>query len=112
MKITGKTLQVSFEHTVTIGNGSIEATSQYHAWINESKDNTVYVDIDFIGYEDVKFIGIPIENGSKGYEKFKKTMSELGIDIDKRFDDEEREIITDEFKDSLRKMYREAFGVK
>ena len=112
MEITGKTLQVSFEHNVSIGNGTIEAALQFQAWIFEGKDSKIYIDIDFTGVENVKFMGMPIENGYKGYDKFKKTMSELGIDINKRFDDEESKIITDEFKDSLREMYREALRVK
>lgn len=106
MKITGKTLQVSFEHNVTVGNGSIEATIQHIAWISEGKDGEISVDLDFVDIENIKFMGMPIENGYKGYDKFKKTMSELGINVVKLFDTKAAELITDEDMALLKSMYK------
>jgi len=106
MEITGKTLQVCLEHEIVIGNGSIEATIHHTAWISEGINGDIHVDLDYVDVENIRFMGMPIENGHKGYEKFKKTMSELGIDISKRFDEEAAKLITDEDMYELKKMYR------
>jgi hypothetical protein len=107
MKITGKTLQVSFEHTVKVGNNdAIEATLVHQAWISENKDGSMCVDLDFIDIENVKFLGIPIEGGYGGYNKFKTQMKELGIDVAKLFDEAASKLITDEEMNELKRMYR------
>lgn len=106
MKITSKTLQVSFEHEVTVANGAIEATLMHQAWIGEGKDGEVYVDLDFCDIENVKFMGMPIEKGYEGFKKFKATMSTLGIDVDKMFDEKAKELITDKHMDELKRMYK------
>lgn len=106
MKITNKTLQVQFEHNVTVGNGSIEATIQHMAWISEDKNGEICIDLDFADIENIKFMGMPIEAGYKGYDKFKKTMLSLGIDVVKLFDTKAAELITDEDMALLKSMYK------
>jgi hypothetical protein len=106
MKITGKTLQVSLEHNVTVGNGAIEATIHHMAWISENSKDQICVDLDFCDITNVKFMGMPIEDGCKGYEKFKKSMSELGINVTKMFDEEASKLITDDDMFELKRMYR------
>ena len=101
MKITSKTLLVHFEETVTVGNGAIEATLMGNAFIDSSNN----VDIDFIDIINVKFMGMPIEQSYEGFKKFKTKMSELGIDVDKMFDEKFNELVTDEFKTKLKSMY-------
>jgi hypothetical protein len=106
MKITGKTLHVIFEHNVSVGNGAVEATIQHSAWISENKDGEICIDLDSTDIENIKFMGLPIESGYEGYKKFKKTMSELGIDVVKMFDTKAAELITDEDMDLLKSMYK------
>ena len=108
MRIAGKTLQVSFEHDVTIGN-AIEATLVHMAWIGPYKGE-MNVDLDFADITDVKFMRVPIESGYDAYKKFKASMMDLGIDIEKLFDEKAKELITDENIETLKQMYKETTG--
>ena len=107
MKITGKTLQVTFEHDVTLGhNNSIECTLIHQAYIYELKDGGIGMDLDFVDITNLKFMGLPIDNGYSGIKKFKESMKEFGIDVNKLIDDKENEIITDEVKNKLKSQFR------
>ena len=106
MKITSKTLMISFEHDVTVGNNNaIEVTLIHQAFISENKDGSICVDLDFIDVDNVKFLGIPIEGGYQGYKKFKTQMKELGVDVEKLMDEAASKLITDEDVDKLKRMY-------
>ena len=107
MKITSKTLMLSFEHNVQVGhNGAIEATLVHQAFIyRNSKTGEIECDLDFSDITNVKFMGMSIEEGYDGFKKFKTKMSELGIDIDKMFDEKFDELVTSEFKMKLKAMY-------
>jgi hypothetical protein len=106
MRITNKTLQVNFEHDVTVGN-AIEATLVHIAFISENnKTGDIDIDLDFADIDNVKFMGIPIGDGYENYRKFKKTMSELGIDIAETFNFKAKELITDENMETLKQLYR------
>ena len=106
MKITSKTLLISFEHDVKVGNNNaIEATLVYQAWISENKDGSIGHDLEFIDVDNVKFLGIPIEGGYQGYKKFKTQMKELGVDVEKLMDEAASKLITDEDVDKLKRMY-------
>ena len=106
MKIKSKTLMLSFEHDVTVGN-AIEATLIHQAFIFESeKTGKIEVELDFADIVDVKFMGMPIEKGYTGYKKFKETMLELGINVDKLMDEKASELITDENMETLKQLYR------
>lgn len=108
MKITNKTLNVTFEHDITVGN-AIEATLIHQAWISERGDE-INVDLDFIDIENVKFMGVPIAKGYDAYKKFKSTMMDLGIDVTKLFDEKAKELITDENMDTLKQMSKKIVG--
>jgi hypothetical protein len=105
MRIKNKTLQVSFGHDVTIGN-AIEATLEHMAWISANNKGEINVDIDFSDITNVKFMGVPIEEGYDAYKKFKSTMMDLGIDLNKLFDEKAKELITDEDMETLKQLYR------
>jgi hypothetical protein len=107
MKITGKTLQVSFEHDVTLGhNNAIECTLIHQAYVYELKDGGVGIDMDFVDVDNVKFMGLPIGDGYSGFKKFKESMKEFGIDINKMIDEKENEIITDEVRNELKSLIK------
>lgn len=108
MKIKNKTLNVIFEHDITVGN-AIEATLIHQAWISEHGDE-INVDLDFIDIENVKFMGVPIAEGYDAYKKFKATMMDLGIDVTKLFDEKAKELITDENMETLKQMYKKIVG--
>lgn len=108
MRITGKVLQVSFEHDVTIGN-AIEATLVHMAWIGPYKGE-MNVDLDFADIINVKFMGVPIAEGYDAYKKFKSSMMDLGIDVTKLFDEKATQLITDENIETLKKLYKETTG--
>jgi len=90
MKIKGTNLMVSVEHDIKIGNNdAIEATvvHQIHLFETEEEDN-IEVEIDFGDIFNIKFLGIPIEEGYTAYRKFKSQMLELGIDVQTLIDEE------------------------
>ena len=107
MKITSKTLMVSFEYDVKVGNNNaIEATLIHQAWLSENKDGSIGMDLDFVDVDNVKFLGIPIEDGYQGYKKFKTQMKELGIDVEKLMDEAAAKLITDEDANELKRLFR------
>ena len=107
MKITSKTLMVSFEYDVKVGNNNaIEATLIHQAWLSENKDGSIGMDLDFVDIDNVKFLGIPIEGGYSGYKKFKTQMKELGIDVEKLMDEAASKLITDENANELKRLFR------
>lgn len=105
MKIKNKTLNVNFEHDVTVGN-AIEATLCHIAWISENDKGELDIELDFTDIENVKFMGVPIE-GYEGYKKFKATMLGMGINVDKLMDEKAAQLITDENMETLRQLYRD-----
>ena len=106
MRITGKTLQVNFEHDVTVGN-AIEATLVHMAFIFESeKTGKIEVELDFADIDNVKFMGIPIEEGYTAYKNFKAKMLELGINVEKLMDEKAAQLITDENIETLKQLYQ------
>ena len=55
---------------------------------------SIGMDLDFVDVDNVKFLGIPIEDGYQGYKKFKTQMKELGIDVEKLMDEAASKLIT------------------
>lgn len=106
MKITSKTLMVSFETEVKLGNNdAIELTLQHQAFIGEDGiDVEIGVDI-----RDVKFLGVEIETGYKAYKEFKDSLLKLGIDLDKLIDEEEKNIRDSGIEDKLKLMFKDKF---
>ena len=106
MKITSKTLMVSFETEVKLGNNNaIELTMHHHAFINGGS-----VDIELgIDFTDVKFLGIEIEPGYKAFEEFKTHLNGLGIDLDKLIDEKIKEMDEKEIENKLKLMFVNKF---
>lgn len=111
IKITAKTLMVGFETEVKLGNNdSIELTLQHQAFIYESKDGGIGIDIDLSqDIENVKFLGIPIEEGYTAYKEFKAHLLGLGIDLEKLLDEKEKELMASGIKDKLKLMFAGKF---
>ena len=104
MKITRKTLMVNFETEVKLGNNdAIELTLEHNAFIYESKSGDIEVDIDLgVDVLNIKFLGIPIEQGYFEYVEFKKSLIKLGIDLEKLIEEKEQELIDNGIENKLR----------
>jgi hypothetical protein len=96
MKITAKTMMVTLENRVTIGNNNaIELTLVHQAFISRDRLGGIDVDIDLMDYVDVKFLGMDIENGFNGFRDFKAKMLDLGINVDKLIDEKATALFED-----------------
>jgi hypothetical protein len=96
MKITAKTMMVTLENNVTIGNNNaIELTLIHQAFISRDKLGGIDVDIELMDFDNIKFLGMDIEGGFNGFNDFKTKMLELGIDVDKLIDEKEKSLFED-----------------
>ena len=109
MKITSKTLMVGFETEVKLGNTeAIEMTLQHQAFIYESKDGSVDVDLDLgVDVLNVKFLGIDVDSSFEGYKKFKAQLKDLGINLDRLINEKEEELANSGLEDKLKLMFRD-----
>ena len=107
MKITGKTLMINVKHNITIGtNDAITLDVIHQICFNENKDGDVDCDIDLIDYDNVKFLGIEIENGYSGFRDFKDQMSKFGIYVEELIDEKCVGLITDGDIFRLKSMFK------
>jgi hypothetical protein len=106
MKITNKTLMVTFETEVKLGNNdAIELTLEHQAFIGQNKiDVEIGTDI-----RDVKFLGVEIESGYQAFKEFKANLLKLGIDLDKLIDEKENELMESGVEDKLILMFKDKF---
>jgi hypothetical protein len=106
MKITNKTLMVSFETEVKLGNNdAIELTLQHQAFIGEDG-----IDIDLgIDIKDVKFLGIEIENDYQTFKDFKANLLKLGINLNELIMEKEQELMNSGLEDKLKLMFKDKF---
>lgn len=111
MKITSKTLMVSFETEVKLGrNDSIEMTLVHQAFISEGKDGGVEVDLEIgIDYTNVKFLGIDVDSSYEGYKQFRASLKDLGINLDKLIGEKEIELANSGIEDKLKLMFKGKF---
>jgi|688.fasta_scaffold213064_3 hypothetical protein len=109
MKITGKTLMVAFEHELKIGpNDSIELTLLSNAYISEGKNGNVEVDVDLgIDYVNVKFLGNDVDNSFIEFQKWRKSLKNIGIDFSQLIDEKEKELIDSGIENKLKLMFRD-----
>ena len=105
MKITSKTLMVSFETEVKLGNNNaIELTMVHQAFIGQDIDVELCVD-----FTNVKFLGVEIEPGYKAFKDFKDSLLKLGIDLDKLVDEKIDELKEEKIEDKLKLMFKGTF---
>ena len=109
MKITNKTIMVSLETEVKLGNNdAIELTLVHQAFISEGKDGGVWVDLDLgIDVTDVKFLGIEIDSSYEGYKRFRASLKELGINLDELVEEKEQELANSGLEDKLKLIFRD-----
>jgi hypothetical protein len=109
MKITGKTLMVNFETEVKLGNNNaIELTLVHQAFISKKNSGELDIDVDMsVDITNVKFLGVAIKEGFNEYKEFKKSLLNLGIDLNKLIDEKENELINKGIKDKLEFEFRD-----
>jgi len=109
MKITSKTLMVGFETEVKLGNNdAIEMTLHHQAFIYECKDGSVSADLEIgIDVKDIKFLGIDVDSSYERYKQFKSQLKDLGIDLDKLIDEEEKNLRDSGLEDKLILMFKD-----
>jgi len=108
MKIKRKTLMVQIEHELKLGhNNAIEVTLLNQAFIFKSKINdTIQIEIEQMDVFDVKFMGIPIEEGHTSYNKFKETLKTLGINLDLLIDEACEGLYSEDDYEQLESLYK------
>jgi hypothetical protein len=109
MKITAKTLMVNFETEVKLGNNNaIELTLVHQAFISKKNSGELDIDVDMsVDITNVKFLGVAIKEGFNEYKEFKKSLLNLGIDLNKLIDEKENELINKGIKDKLEFEFRD-----
>jgi hypothetical protein len=109
MKITSKTLMISFETEVKIGNNdAIEATLIHQAFISRDKLGGIDVDLEIgVDYTNIKFLGIEVDSSYNGFKQFKASLKELGIDLDKLIDEEVKELANSGIEGQLKSIFRD-----
>jgi hypothetical protein len=109
MKITNKTLMVSFETEVKLGNNdAIEATLIHQAFISRDKLGGIDVDLEIgVDYTNIKFLGIEVDSSYNGFKQCKASLKELGIDLDKLIDEEVKELANSGIEDKLKLMFKD-----
>ena len=106
MNITGKTLMINVEHNITIGtNDAITLDVIHQVCLYENKDGKIEADLDFLDYSNVKFLGMDIDGGYKGFKEFKEQMLKFGIDVDELIDEECVGLISNLDMINLKSMY-------
>jgi hypothetical protein len=109
MKITNKTLMVSFETEVKLGNNdAIEATLIHQAFISRDKLGGIDVDLEIgVDYTNIKFLGIEVDSSYNGFKQFKASLKELGIDLDKLIDEEVKELANSGIEEKFKLMFKD-----
>jgi hypothetical protein len=113
MKIVSKTVMVTFAESVKLGNNNaIELDIESIAFISPSKDEgEVHVDFDLgVDITNIKFLGIPIEDIHDTFKKFKTSLLDLGIDLNKLIDEKIEEIDEKEMKEILKVKFINIFS--
>jgi hypothetical protein len=100
---------VDFETEVKLGNNdAIELTLVHRAFISKKDSGELDIDVDMSeDITNVKFLGVAIKEGFNEYKEFKKSLLNLGIDLNKLIDEKENELINKGIKDKLEFEFRD-----
>jgi subtilisin-like proprotein convertase family protein len=112
MKITNKTLMVSFETEVKLGNNdAIELTLIHQAFISKNKEGGIDIDLELgIDVDNIKFLGIELESPTfKSFKKLKEQLLEMGIDVNNLLFEKEKELRDSGIEDKLKLMFKDKF---
>jgi hypothetical protein len=106
MKIERKLVMINVKNSIAVGtNNAITLDVIHQVCLYKNEDNTIGHDIDLMDYENIKFLGMDIDNGYKGFRDFKEQMLKFGIDVDELIFKKEDGLITNEDLSKLKLMY-------
>ncbi len=106
MKIESKLVMINVKNSITVGtNNAITLDVIHQVCLYKNEDDTIGHDIDLVDYENIKFLGMEIDKGYKGFRDFKEQMLKFGIDVDELVDEECVGLITNEVLSKLKLMY-------
>ena len=106
MKIESKLVMINVKNNITIGaNDAITLDVIHQVCLYKYTDGTIGHDIDLVDYENIKFLGMEIDKGYKGFRDFKEQMLKFGIDVDELIDEECVGLINDDDLYDLKRMY-------
>ena len=106
MKIESKVVMINVEHSITVGkNDAITLDVIHQVCLFEEKDGGIDVEIDLVDYTNIKFLGMDIDGGYKGFKDFKEQMLKFGIDVDELIDEECVGLITNKDMINLKSMF-------
>tara|TARA_R110000822_G_scaffold10358_8_gene39272 strand:+ start:277 stop:597 length:321 start_codon:yes stop_codon:yes gene_type:complete len=89
MKIESKLVMINVKNSITVGaNDAITLDVIHQVCLYENKDGSIEADLDLVDYDNIKFLGMEIENGYKGFRDFKEQMLKFGINVDELIDEE------------------------
>ena len=106
MKIESKLVMINVKNNITIGvNDAITLDVIHQVCLYKNTDGTIGHEIEIMDYENVKFLGMDIDSGYKGFRDFKEQMLKFGIDVDELINKAEIGLITDDDLYDLKRMY-------
>jgi len=91
VSLTGTTIMQNV--TVKVKTEALESEVEFQCCVYETINGGVATDVDLMDFHNVKFMGMPVGNGYKEWNKFKETLGEIGIDPTKILLDEAHEVL-------------------
>ena len=93
-----KNSQIHVNYTVPVQVEAVKANVIIMVFLYKDKESgEVGFDWDLGDFENIVFMGMPVEEDYKAHEKFRQHMKGMGVNINKLLTDKAREILTDEF---------------
>lgn len=97
------TLMINFQTKALLAdNGAIEVMLCHFAYVKKNNDGSLHIDLNMAeDYSDIKFLGIPIEQGYGAFKSFQASLLQLGIDFSKLVDAHVQAMNIQEIKSAL-----------
>ena len=106
MKIESKLVMINVKKSITVGeNNAITLDVIHQVCLYKNEDDTIGHEIEPLEYENIKFLGMEIDKGYKGFREFKEQMLKFGIDVDELIEEECVGLINDDDLYDLKRMY-------
>lgn len=105
--------QITIENDITVGPNTIITAKALHEILFSVNLNTnkVKTEINFLGIEDIKFLGNPVEGGYDSYKKFKRKMEDLDVDLDSLVEKAIEGLIPQDIVDIYKEQYKNFISV-
>jgi len=101
--ITHKTLMVTFEFPIVVGQVKTNALAQAYVG-RDSKSGEITGDFEFMDQENITYMDMPVR-GYDAWKKLKEFHLEFGVDLQKLIDDQFDKVVTDDFKKEFLKQF-------